>query len=202
MSDLASNRYPIVLSASRPLSSSRFWAIPIIGAFVKGVILIPHLIILYVLGIVLGISHLVIWIPVLFTGHYPEWAYGLNAGYLRWVTRLARYFYGLTDVYPAFSMDAPDDVHIDQPTSSSRFFAIPAIGICVRWLLLIPHFIVLYVLGIVVGIGQLVIWIPVLFTGQYPAWAFPLVLGTILWGTRVYAYFLGLTDQYPPFSFS
>ena len=126
MADLATTPYPIVLTASRPPSSSRFWAIPIIGAFVKGIILIPHLIILYVLGIVLGISHLVIWIPVLFTGHYPEWAYGLNAGYLRWVTRLAQYFYGLTDFYPAFSMDAPDDVHIDRPTSSSRFFAIPA----------------------------------------------------------------------------
>jgi hypothetical protein len=42
----------------------------------------------------------------------------------------------------------------------------------------------------------------VLFTGQYPSWAFQLVVGTYLWSTRVYAYFLGLTDRYPPFSFS
>ena len=48
---------------------------------------------------------------------------------------------------------------------------------------------------------QLVIWVWVLFGGQYPSWAFTLVGGTITWGLRVTSYFFGLTDQYPPFGF-
>src|SRR5579864_3855279 len=199
--ELSTSSYPVTLGTIRPPSSSRFWAIPILGAFIKAIILIPHFIIIYVLGLVVGITQLVIWIGVLLGGEYPSWAFGLVAGYLRWIMRLFMYFYGGTDAYPAFSMDAPGDMVIAKPASSSRFFAIPIIGIVVRWALLIPHFIVLYALGIAVGACQLVIWIPVLFTGQYPGWAFTLVAGTMLWSTRVYAYLLGLTDRYPLFSF-
>jgi len=196
------NVYPVALSIGRPASSSRFWAIPVLGIVIKVIILIPHLLVLGVLGIALGLSHLVIWIPVLFAGQYPDWAFGLNAGFVRWTTRIAFYVYGINDAYPGFGMDLPGDIRIDRPESSSRFWAIPIIGACVKWIIVIPHFIILYVLNIVVRICQLVIWIPVLITGQYPDWAFTLVAGTTLWSARVSAYLLGLTDKYPVFSFS
>jgi hypothetical protein len=173
-----------------------------VGALVKAIILIPHFIVLYVLAIVSGLAHLIIWIPVLFTGQYPQWGFNLTAGVLRWSQRLILYFYGITDAYPAFSMESPGDIVIPRPESSSRFWAIPLIGIFVKSIILIPHFIVLYVLGFVVGLCQLVIWIPVLFTGEYPSWGYQLVSGYVLWATRVYAYLLGLTDAYPPFSFT
>jgi hypothetical protein len=194
--------YPIVLSTGRPVSVSRFWAIPVIGIFVKCIILIPHFIVLYVLGIVSGIAHLVIWAFVLFSGQYPEWGFNLTAGVVRWGTRLILYLYGITDSYPAFSMEAPGDMVIPRPESSSRFWAIPLVGAFVKFIILIPHFIVLYVLGVVAALCQLVIWVPVLFVGEYPGWAYQLVSGYILWSTRVYAYLLGLTDAYPPFSFT
>jgi hypothetical protein len=197
-----SGSYPIVLSTGKPVSSNRFWAIPIVGVLVKSIILIPHFIVLYVLAIVLYLAQLVIWAFVLFGGKYPDWAFSLTAGVLRWGTRLLLYFYGVSDQYPPFSMEAPGDVVISRPESSSRFFAIPIVGIFVKGIILIPHFIVLYVLGLVVGLCQLVAWIPVLFTGVYPGWAYQLVSGYILWSARVYAYLLGLTDAYPPFSFS
>jgi hypothetical protein len=202
MADVLPASYPIVLATERPLTSNRFWAIPIIGFPIKALILIPHFIVLYELLLVMGLAHCFIWIPVLFTGRYPDWGFGLTAGVLRWTMRLVLYLYGITDNYPAFSMDAPGDVQIERPQSSSRFWAIPIVGAFVKYIILIPHFVVLYVLSIVVGVCQLVIWIPVLFTGEYPSWAFQLVAGTYLWSTRVYAYFLGLTDRYPPFSFS
>jgi len=202
MTELASTAYPVVMGTARPPSSSRFWAIPIIGFIVKGIILIPHFIVLYVLNIVVGLAHLIIWIFVLGTGHYPDWAFALNAGYVRWTTRVYLYFYGISDVYPAFSFEAPGDMIIVAPPESSRFFAIPIIGAIARVCLLIPHFIVLYALSVAVGFCQLVIWIPVLFGGEYPAWAYTLVGGTTLWAARVLAYLMGLTDQYPPFSFT
>ena len=194
--------YPIVLGTGRPVSVNRFWAIPIVGFFVKLIILIPHFIVLYVLGIVSALAHLIIWIPVLFTGRYPDWGFSLTAGVVRWYQRLILYLYGLSDNYPAFAMEAPGDVVVPRPESSSRFWAIPIIGIFVKFIILIPHFIVLYVLGFVVALCQLVIWIPVLFTGEYPSWAYQLVSGYVLWYTRVYSYLLGLIDAYPPFSFT
>jgi hypothetical protein len=202
VSELPTGAYPIVYGATRSLSSNRFWAIPIIGVLVKLIILIPHLIILYVLGVVVGITQLVIWIWVLFGGRYPDWAFGLNAGYVRWIMRVQAYIYGLTDAYPAFSMNAPGDIQIERPESSSRFWAIPIIGILVKYIILIPHLIVLYALSIAVSACQLVIWIWVLFGGVYPGWAFTLVAGTLTWTARVYGYGLGLTDRYPPFSFT
>ena len=201
MTDLAPSPYPVVLGTARPPNSSRFWAIPIIGAIVKVIILIPHFIVLYVLAIAVYVCQLVIWIWVLAAGRYPDWAFGLNAGVLRWVMRLYLFIYGISDAYPAFSFDAPGDMVIVAPAESGRFFAIPIVGIVARWALLIPHFIILYALNVAVGFCQLVIWVPVLFTGVYPVWAFTLVGGTMLWTTRVYTYFLGLTDRYPPFSF-
>jgi uncharacterized protein DUF4389 len=202
VAELTTGAYPVALTTVRPPSSSRFWAIPIIGILVKGIMLIPHFIILYVLGIVLGITQLVIWIWVLFGGRYPDWAFGLNAGYVRWITRVYVYGYGLSDAYPAFSMDAPGDIFIARPESSSRLWAIPFIGIVVKYIILIPHFIVLYALSIAVSACQLVIWVWVLFGGVYPSWAYTLVGGTVLWLARVYSFGLGLTDSYPPFSFS
>jgi hypothetical protein len=192
----------VAFNTTRPQSSSRFWAIPLIGILVKAIILIPHLIILYVLGIVLGITQLVIWVWVLFGGRYPDWAFGLNGGYIRWFVRLETFGFGLSDSYPVFSMDAPGDLLIERPASSSRFYAIPIVGFLVKYIILIPHFIVLYALNIAVAACQLVIWIWVLFGGIYPDWAFTLVGGTITWTARVFAYFLGLTDSYPPFSFT
>jgi Domain of unknown function (DUF4389) len=202
VAELTTGAYPISLTTVRPPSSSRFWAIPIIGILIKAIILIPHAIILYVLGIVLAITHLVIWIWVLFGARYPDWAFGINAGYIRWFTRVYLYGYGLNDTYPAFSMDAPGDIFIARPERSSRFWAIPIIGIFVKYIILIPHLIVLYALSIAVAACQLVIWIWVLFGGEYPQWAFTLVGGFILWTARVYSFGLGLTDSYPPFSFS
>ena len=201
MTDVATTSYPVAMTLSPPVGSSRFWAVPLIGYLVKGLILIPHLIILEVLAIAVGFAELVIWIPVLFTARYPDWEYALVAGYLRWETRIGMYFYGLTDSYPAFSFDAPGDMFIQRPESSSRFFAILLIGGIVRYILLIPHFIILYALSLAVLACQLVIWVWVLFGGQYPSWAFTLVGGTITWGLRVTSYFFGLTDRYPPFGF-
>jgi len=104
--------YPIVLNRGRPVAVNRFWAIPIVGILVKAIILIPHFIVLYVLGIVVGLAQLVIWAFVLFTGQYPEWGFNLTAGVLRWWARLLIYLYGLSDDYPAFSTEAPGDIAV------------------------------------------------------------------------------------------
>ena len=75
MTDIAAQNYPVAMTLSPPgRRSSRFWAVPLLGYLVKGLILIPHLIILEVLAIAVSLAELVIWIPVLFTARYPpDW---------------------------------------------------------------------------------------------------------------------------------
>jgi hypothetical protein len=93
----------------------------------------------------------------------------------------------------------PIQVEIPAQPQYNRFFAFPLIGGLVRFLLIIPHFIILYALGIIVFILTLVLWIPVAVTGKYPDWGRLLVGGYVRWYARITAYLFGLTDLYPPF---
>lgn len=194
---------PIQVSYTRQESYSRLYAVPILGIVIRAVLLIPHLIALYVLGAILGLVHLVAWIPVLFSGTYPQWAYSVTTGVLRWGVRVGGYYFGLTDKYPPFSMSGDDDypiqVSFQYPSNPGKMYAIPLIGYVIRVVLLVPHLIALYVLGAVVGIMQLFLWIPVISSGQYPEMGWSVVGGYLRWSARVYGYLYGLTDEYPPF---
>ena len=71
----------------------------------------------------------------------------------------------------------------------------------VKWLLAIPHYIVLALLAVGAIFSILIAWFAVLFTGRYPRGLFDYVVGVARWGLRVQAYTLLLvTDRYPPFS--
>jgi hypothetical protein len=73
--------------------------------------------------------------------------------------------------------------------------------IFVKWLLVIPHFIVLYLLGFVAGFVWLIAWFAILFTGNIPQGLFDFLVGLMRWSYRVNVYLWLLTDIYPPFSF-
>ena len=71
----------------------------------------------------------------------------------------------------------------------------------VKWLLAIPHFIVLGFLIIGAFVSAVIAWFAILFTGRYPRGLFDYIVGVGRWGLRVSAYALLLTtDRYPPFS--
>ena len=70
----------------------------------------------------------------------------------------------------------------------------------VKWLLALPHYIVLLFLLIGVFFAKIVAFFAVLFTGRYPEGVFDFVTGVLRWGWRVTAYVSLLTDRYPPFS--
>jgi len=73
----------------------------------------------------------------------------------------------------------------------------------VKWLLAIPHYIVLFFLWLAALVVIVVAWFAILITGGYPRSLFDFVVGVGRWTLRVSAYaFLLVTDRYPPFSLS
>jgi hypothetical protein len=73
----------------------------------------------------------------------------------------------------------------------------------VKWLLAIPHYVVLFFLFIVATVAVIIAWFAILFTGRYPRGLFSFVEGVIRWYNRVVAYAIVLvTDRYPPFRLS
>jgi hypothetical protein len=71
----------------------------------------------------------------------------------------------------------------------------------VKWLLAIPHYIILFFLSIAAIVCVVIAWFAILFTGRYPRGLFDFVVGVYRWSLRVVAYaFLLTTDRYPPFA--
>jgi hypothetical protein len=92
--------YPVRVEADYPPQSSR--ALALCGAlfFVKALLLLPHLIVLYFVNLAGFVVVYVAYWAVLLTGHYPRGMYEFALGMLRWQTRVSAWFMGLTDRYP------------------------------------------------------------------------------------------------------
>jgi hypothetical protein len=95
--------------------------------------------------------------------------------------------------------DYPIDVRADYPERSSRGWAALTI-LLIKFLALIPHFFVLFFLGIAQFVVALIAQVAVAVTGEYPPGMFDFVAGVLRWGTRVAAFILSLDDRYPPFT--
>ena len=193
--------YPVRVEFDEGEPINRFWGIPIVGHVARAIVLIPHAIVVWLLGVGVGLSLFVLWIPILMDGRAPRWAYTLIGGTYRYSVRTSSYFLMLTDTYPPFSLDAPHPVRVtylpDQPIQ--RLWGIPFLGLWLRAIILIPHWIALWFLGIGVACAIFVSWIPVLIDGRMATWGYTLFGGTIRWAARVTAYLLLLTDVYPSF---
>jgi hypothetical protein len=135
---------------------------------------------------------------ILFRQKYPRWWFDWNLNLLRFQTRVFAYLALMDDRYPSTDEDQAVHIDIDYPDVQrdlNRWLPL------VKWLLAIPHFIVLVLLGIAAFLVVILAWFAVLFTGRYPRGLFDFVEGVFRWGTRVEGYALLLvTDRYPPFS--
>lgn len=84
------------------LQRSRGLAVAGIFFFVKALLLIPHLIVLYFVFIVAGIAGWFAYWAILFTGKYPEGIFDFVVGSIRWSMRTSAWIFSLTDEYPPF----------------------------------------------------------------------------------------------------
>jgi hypothetical protein len=137
---------------------------------------------------------------IVFRQKYPRWWFDWNLELQRFSVRVTAYLALMDDRYP--STDEHQSVRLDYgypdaATQLNRWLPL------VKWLLAIPHYIVLFVLQIGAFVAVVVAWFAILFTGTYPRGLFDYVEGVIRWQNRVIAYAVVLvTDEYPPFRLS
>ena len=137
---------------------------------------------------------------ILFRRKYPRWWFDWNVELQRFGNRVVVFLALMDDRYP--STDDHQSVHLDYdyPDASrdlNRWLPL------VKWLLAIPHFVVLFFLWIAAVLAVVAAWFAILFTGRYPRSLFAFVEGVLRWTQRVVAYaFLLVTDVYPPFTLS
>ena len=154
-------------------------------------------------GNTLVIGGAAVFVPLVlmlvFRQKYPRWWFDWNINLLRFSNRVMAYLALLDDRYP--STDEEQSVHLEfaYPDARQMNRWLPL----VKWILALPHYFVLFFLGLGVIFAVVAAWFAILFTGSYPRSLFDYVVGVLRWTNRVNGYAFSLvTDQYPPFSLS
>ena len=150
-------------------------------------------------GIIAGLWVATVFM-LLFRQRYPRWWFDFVQELTRFAMRVAAYLFLLTDRYPSTVEEQSVHLAIDYPEVQrdlNRWLPL------VKWLLAIPHYIVLAFLWLAALVAVVIAWFAILFTGRYPRGLFDFVVSVGRWTLRVDAYaFLLVTDRYPPFSLS
>lgn len=149
-------------------------------------------------GSILGSLAVATGLMIIFRQRYPRWWYNFALELTRFSARVGAYVFLLTDEYPSTVDQQAVHLDVSYPNAHrdlNRYLPI------VKWLLAIPHYIVLGFLSIGVVFVTIYAWFVILFTAHYPRGLFDFVVGVGRWALRVNAYaFLLTTDEYPPFS--
>lgn len=174
----------------------------VVGIFlIKALLAVPHLIIVNILGYLAAAAAYIGYFIVAFTGNLPMGLQDFMAWWLRWWTRAYGWVAGVDDVYPPFETDPPGygiDAKVPRNGSPNRGWGIAGIFF-IKFIAIIPHAIVVTVLGILAVFAAWFGYLAVAFTGKLPTGIQDFVAGTMQWCVRVAAWVAGLTDEYPPF---
>jgi len=137
---------------------------------------------------------------ILFRRKYPRWWFDWNLELQRFGNRVGVYIALMDDRYPSTDEQQSVRLEYDYPDAGrelNRWLPL------VKWLLAIPHYVVLFFLQLAAAVVVIISWFAILFTGAYPRGLFEFVVGVMRWHNRVVGYaFTLVTDRYPPFRLS
>ncbi len=184
----ATGAYPARLNVDFPEETNRW------SSFFRLIAVIPIAAVMIAVGSALVGPTLLM---ILFRQKYPRWWFDFNVSLLRFQGRVVAYFLLLQHEYPSTDEEQGVHVDLDYPDAESDLVRWMPL---VKWLLAIPLYILLALLGIGAMIAAVIAWFAILFTGTMPRGLFDYIVGVLRWSTRVTAYaFLLTTDRYPPF---
>lgn len=189
----AAPAYPVRFEVAYPEITNR-WMI-----LVRWILAIPQLLVVEVLTSLAQLLAFLAFFVILFTKQYPEPLFRLVVGANRWGYNVMAYVLFHDSPYPPFSFEDGQYAHVSYDVERADEYHrwLPL----VKWLLAIPHFIVLALLGFLGMLMWLYAAVVVVATGTFPRGVFDYLVGVGRWSARVSAYVYLQVDQYPPFSF-
>lgn len=173
--------------------------------YIKQLLLIPHFIVLFFLGIGAFFGAWIGYFMILFTGQrQPEGLHRFISGTIGWSNRTSVWQYSLVDEYPPFELHPVNPYpavwsDTDDTPGRNRLLALAGI-FGIKFLMVLPHIIILAFVGFGAFVAAWVGYWIILFTGNLPEGIHTFVTGFQRWAARVGAWLLSLTDRYPPFS--
>ena len=148
------------------------------------------------IGIAASVAAIVAWFAILFTRKHPRGIWDFTHYFMRWRTKAIAYMALLRDEYPPFGDgEYPVTYRVEYPEEPRNLWSVG-----LRIIYAIPHFIVLFFLGIAWFITAVIAWFAILFTGAYPEGLYRFAVGYLRWTVRVETYLYLMRDEYPPFS--
>jgi len=191
---ISDGTYPVRFELAYPEDAGR------LRILIRWILAIPQILIASVLqDFAQLLAFLAFWV-ILFTRQYPEPLFRLVVGATRWNLNVMAYVLMHDRPYPPFSFDDGVYPHltydVQRAAQYNRWLPL------VKWLLVIPHFVVLTVLVLLGVLLWLYAAAVVAATGTFPRGVFNYLVSVGRWSARVTAYLYLQVDQYPPFSFS
>jgi hypothetical protein len=184
--------YPLRADIAHQAEYSRFMPL------VKWLLLLPHYVVLMLLGIAAFAAVVISWFAVVFTRRYPRGLYDFVVGVHRWAWRVQAYLFLMVDPYPPFTL-ADDPAYparfdLTYPEEIDRWRPI------VQWLLVIPYAFIAGILGWLAEILALFAFFTILFTKRFPEELFNIALVGLRWQARALVYGEWLVTRYPPWA--
>ncbi|MEZ4571199.1 MAG: DUF4389 domain-containing protein [Thermomicrobiales bacterium] len=118
---------------------------------------------------------------IVFRQKYPRWWFDWNLEFLRLSNRVAVYLALLRDEYPSTDEEQAVYLDLDYPDAKNdlnRWYPL------FKWLLALPHYIILILLGLAAVFAVIGAWFAILLTGRYPRPLFDFVVGVMRWQNR------------------
>jgi len=181
--------YPVTLEVDYPERQSRW------KTLLRLFLAVPVLIFASIVGGAQDATVLAMWIAIVLRARIPRWLFDFQVALLRWQVRAYSYAFLLTDAYPPFEGDYPIRYEVDYPQRLARWKVLVWKGITS-----LAHLFVLLILYLTLVVVIPIAWFAILITGHFPRGLHGYAAGVIRWAMRVQAYFLSLTDEFPPFS--
>jgi Domain of unknown function (DUF4389) len=161
---------------------------------VRAFLVLPHLIWLTLYASVALFVALANWIVTLIKGRSPQRMHRWLVRYLRYTVYVYSYLYVLANPYPPFHGDQRSytiDLQVEGPDDQRRLVT------AFLLVLVIPAFVLSWVLSQVLQVIALLAWVIAIFLGRIPRGMEQLGLYCLRYQTQVYAYLLVVTDRYP-----
>jgi hypothetical protein len=166
--------------------------------FFRLIVAIPWFIVMIFYGIGAFVATVIAWFALLLTGKYPQGLYDFNAGFIRMSARVSGFYQLLTDEYPSFGGGEDPEYPIRTLVGPPKE-EYSRMKVLFRIILLIPVYVLHYVMQIILEVCGVVAWLVILFTGKLPIGLYRPIRIASAYSIKGTAFYMLMTEDFPPF---